>query len=1072
MGQGLVRNAASTITWPFRKLFGNEKCCQRDTAYLLTDGEQIIKLQYEDDLESGRDDFVRTGLVYDELMLKHKNDWDPNFPEKPERISEPFKRCSELHLVERCIRIETQYGTEDMVLLQHTRELLEKVKSTSQMNKQQLQEFSQHYDSVYCNQASYECALVALGSTIELMEQILKKKITNGLAITRPPGHHSMNDALCGFCIFNNVAIAAKHAVDNLGVKKVLIVDWDVHHGQATQKMFYDDPRVLYFSIHRYEYGNYWPNLRESDYDFIGKDKGLGFNINVPLNQTGMTDKDYLAVFHQVLLPVAYEFCPDLILVSAGYDCAIGCPEGEMMVSPACFGHMTHFLMGLADGRVCVCLEGGYCIKSLSESVALTLKALLRDPCPLLPPQIEPSDSVAETILNVIKVLRPYWSCFHYQDLLEDDSEDLCSFEEVNKLPPRSDVKFDKEENDSKMFPLTYTYPEEVEEVYFLQKKFDPIIDQLIAETALMRPPYRTCIVYDDDMRAHKADSRGHPEDPDRITRIFDKHVELGLLERCLRVQSRHATESELQLIHSSKYVEEMKELPEKTVFDLRKLAWNYNSIYLCQETYNCALLATGSLLNVVHTVLTGQASSGVAVVRPPGHHAECTKCMGFCFFNNVAIAAKYAQDKFGLKRVLILDWDVHHGNGTQHQFYQDNSVLLINLHRYDFGCFYPSSEDGSEEKVGEGEGEGYNVNIAWNHGFMGDAEYIAAFHQIVMPIASQYSPELVLVSAGFDSAIGDPLGGYMISPSGYAHMTHMLSSLANGRVILSLEGGYNLTSISHSMCMCTSVLLGDSCPSLQITKPMDSAIKTIKNVCDVHKNYWKGLKFRVKIPDLIPPKDQSAGIKDDNTKNSDFLPLFDSDIPKDELTGTESEKVSQQDENKTDTDSKSFYNTDITKDKTSKTKREKVPEKGSPRLDKETEGIPEGKVSQHGDEMDKLASATASLTVTESPKVFSEKVEIHLDNFPEINFIQLLRAKQKTLEAETKTKLFLRGQALETRGVEHTEKILYVHIYSEKKENVRNAVQMVNEIKDTEIESVNRRKNTENVENTPTSSF
>ncbi|XP_071158515.1 histone deacetylase 6-like isoform X4 [Mytilus edulis] len=996
-----------------------------------------------------------TGLVYDELMLKHKNDWDPNFPEKPERISEPFKRCSELHLVERCIRIETQYGTEDMVLLQHTRELLEKVQSTSQMNKLQLQEFSQHYDSVYCNQSSYECALVALGSTIELMEQILKKKITNGLAITRPPGHHSMNDALCGFCIFNNVAIAAKHAVDNLGVKKVLIVDWDVHHGQATQKMFYEDPRVLYFSIHRYEYGNYWPNLRESDYDFIGKDKGQGFNINVPLNQTGMTDKDYLAVFHQVLLPVAYEFCPDLVLVSAGYDCSIGDYKGEMMVSPACFGHMTHYLMGLADGRVCVCLEGGYCIKSLSESVALTLKALLRDPCPLLPPQNEPSDSVAGTILNVIKVLRPYWSCFHYQDLLEDDTEELCSFDEVNKLPPRSDVKFNKEENESNMFPLTYTYPEEVQEVYLLQKKFDPIIDQLIAETALLRPPYRTCIVYDDDMRAHKADSRGHPEDPDRITRIFDKHVELGLSERCLRVQSRHATESELQLIHSSKYVEEMKELAEKTVFDLRKLAWNYNSIYLCQETYNCALLATGSLLNVVHTVLTGQASSGVAVVRPPGHHAECTKCMGFCFFNNVAIAAKYAQEQFGLKRILILDWDVHHGNGTQHQFYNDNSVLLINLHRYDYGCFYPSSEDGSEEKVGEGEGKGYNVNIAWNHGYMGDAEYIAAFHQIVMPIASQYSPELVLVSAGFDSAIGDPLGGYMISPSGYAHMTHMLSSLANGRVILSLEGGYNLTSISHSMCMCTSILLGDSCPSLQITKPMDSAIKTIKTVCDVHKNYWKGLKFREKIPDLIPPKDLSAGTKDDKKKNTDFLPLFSSDVPKDEPTGSNAEK-----------------DTDITKDKTSNTNSENVSKKSSLRQDREREGLPDSKTSQDGDEMDKLASATATLTVSESPKVFKEKIEIHLDDFPEINFIQLLRAKQKTLETETKTKLFLRGQALETRGVEHTEKVLYVHVYGEKREHVRNAVQMVNEIKDIEIASVNRRKNTENVENTQTSSF
>lgn len=937
-----------------------------------------------------------TGLIYDEFMLKHKNEWDPNFPEKPERISEPFKRCSQLGLVERCIRIEKSYATEDMVLLQHTQELLENVKATVAMNIEQRKAFSQQYDSVYFNDATYEAAVISLGSVIDLMEQILKKKVTNGLALVRPPGHHAMNNELCGFCYFNNVAIAAKHALDNLGVKKILIVDWDVHHGQATQYMFYDDPRVLYFSIHRYQHGSFWPNLRESDYDFIGKEKGLGYNINVPLNKTRMTDSDYLAIFHQVLLPVAYEFCPDLILVSAGYDCAIGCPEGEMRVSPAMFGHMTHNLMSLADGRVCVCLEGGYCLKSLSESVALTLKALLGDPCPLLPPQMEPSDSIAESILNVIKVLRPHWSCFSYQDLLEED--ELCPFEEVNTLPPKPGIKFITEDNKPKVYPLTYTFPEEVKEFYLSQKMLDPVIDQLIAETQLMRPPYRTCIVYDEDMRAHRAfDS--HPEDPERITRIFDKHVEWGLIDSCLRVKSRHATEAEVQLIHSSKYVEELKELREKNSLELRQCAWRYNSIYLCEETYNTALLATGSLLSVVHTVLTGQATNGVAVVRPPGHHAECTKCMGFCFFNNVAIAAKYAQEQFGLKRILILDWDVHHGNGTQHQFYEDSSVLVINLHRYDGGFFYPSSPDGSVEMAGKGDGEGYNVNIAWSYGYMGDAEYIAAFQQIVMPIAYQFAPELVLVSAGFDSALGDPLGSYLVSPLGYAHMTHMLSALANGRVILTLEGGYNLTSISNSMCMCTSVLLGDPCPDLKLPTPKESAIKTIKDVIDVHKNYWKCLKFRVKIPDLSPPKEEET-LKSPGTVHA---------------------------------------------------------EQACHKVEKS----PEGSLAVRTDEDNSDLAAAAVAPSVQSLNVFSDKVVIPLDDYHEVNFLQLIRSNQKSIETETETKIFLRGQALENTGLDQTEKILFVYVYSENKEKVENAVLKINEIKDREIAKLNRNATT-----------
>lgn len=147
------------------------------------------------------------------------------------------------------------------------------------------------------------------------------------MAIIRPPGHHAMKSEYNGFCLFNNVAIGAQWALDHGRAERILIVDWDVHHGQGTQRMFYTDPRVLYFSIHRYEYGAFWPNLRESDFDSIGDADGRGFNFNVPLNKIGMTNGDYLGIFQQILMPVAIEYQPDLIIVSAGYDAAFGCPE-------------------------------------------------------------------------------------------------------------------------------------------------------------------------------------------------------------------------------------------------------------------------------------------------------------------------------------------------------------------------------------------------------------------------------------------------------------------------------------------------------------------------------------------------------------------------------------------------------------------------------------------------------------------------------------------------------------------------------------------------------------------------
>ncbi|XP_052280508.1 histone deacetylase 6-like isoform X1 [Dreissena polymorpha] len=842
--------------------------------HMLIEGlSEVALLMKKPDTTAG------TGFVYDEMCLLHKNEWHPGHPEKPARAARSYQRCEELGLIDRCKRIQSRFGTEDEVLLEHTRPHLDLVMSTSSMDLDGLKDLSRRTEDVYFNQETYQCSLLSLGSTVEITERILRKEVRNGFALVRPPGHHAMTEACCGFCFFNNVAIAAKRAIEEWGVKKILIVDWDVHHGQATQQMFYNDPRVLYFSIHRYEYGRYWPQLRESDYDFIGEGDGLGYNINVPINKTGCGDSDYLAILHQVLMPIGYQFSPDLVLISAGYDAAIGCPEGQMLVTPAAYAHFVHMMSQLAEGRVCVVLEGGYNLKSLSEGVALSVRSLLGDPCPLLKTTEEPSDSVTESILNVMKVLAPYWSCLAYQTPLEDN--ELCAFPGVNTDPPVEGVKFITEDTRPKEYTLSYEYPFETVEKYFkAEHEWTARIDALIAETNLAVPPNRTCLVYDPAMKAHKPYAMpGHPEKPERISRVFDKHKDWGLVERCLKLESRLANQEELELCHSGEHIANLKvsesfgpkEIQDFT--DQFTLPDERIPTFVHNETNNSAKLAVGSTLNVVDTVMSGQAVNGVAIVRPPGHHAESGRPMGFCFFNTVAIAAKYAQKKYGVKKVLIVDWDVHHGNSTQEMFYDDPRVLYISIHRYDGGSFFPGSSEGDRFMVGRGDGTGFNVNIPWHGGGKGDAEYLAAFQQIVMPIAYEFAPELVLVSAGFDAALGDPLGGCKVTPAGYGHMTHMLSGLANGRVILVLEGGYNLVSIANSMATCTSVLLGDPVPQWRYEQPSNIAVMTIGEVLDTQKKYWKSLKFRVAIP-LKKQNEQDTSDTDDSiyseTKGAD----------------------------------------------------------------------------------------------------------------------------------------------------------------------------------------------------------
>uniref|UniRef100_A0A667YHR8 Histone deacetylase 10 n=1 Tax=Myripristis murdjan TaxID=586833 RepID=A0A667YHR8_9TELE len=311
--------------------------------------------------------------------------------EVPERLTVSHEALVRTGLAARCVSIAVREATDEEILLVHSEEYLEAVKKTPYMTLEDLMAFTQQYGDVYFHPNIYHCAKLAVGATLQLVDSVMTGRVRNGIALVRPPGHHSQKSAASGFCIFNNVAIGARYAMQKYGAKS-----------------------VLYFSWHRYEHQNFWPNLRESDYDSVGKEKGAGFNINVPWNKVGMENSDYLAVFFHVLLPVAYEFCPDLVLVSAGFDSAIGDPEGKMCATPDIFAHLTHLLMNLAGGKLCAVLEGGYNLTSLAQSVCQTVQTLLGDPAPLPADLGGPCESVLKSIHCVRSAHKQYWSCLKY----------------------------------------------------------------------------------------------------------------------------------------------------------------------------------------------------------------------------------------------------------------------------------------------------------------------------------------------------------------------------------------------------------------------------------------------------------------------------------------------------------------------------------------------------------------------------------------------------------------------------------------------------------------------------------
>lgn len=359
-----------------------------------------------------------------------------------------------------------------------------------------------------------------------------------------------------------------------------------------------------------------------------------------------------------------------------------------------------------------------------------------------------------------------------------------------------------------------------------------------------MKPGY----VYDEKMCSHFDLIGDHPERPRRITFIYDILDKSGLLENFTQIDSRKAAKDELSLVHTKEHINFMSSIPSRDVYQLDKLQHRYNSVYLNKDSYDAALLSCGSTIALCEAVVTDKVKNGFAIVRPPGHHAEHDKAMGFCLFNNVAIAAKVMQEKFGVKKIAIVDWDVHHGNATQNTFYEDDSVLFISLHRYDDGTFYPG-RSGDPKKVGSGTGKGFNVNIAWNTGRndvgedtgIGDAEYLHAFKEVIKPMLQEFQPELIIISAGFDSAEGDPLGQLHVTPAGYNYLTRELMKIS--KVAIVLEGGYNLESISKSAKACCQALVGEHL-HIDISEEIDRFGKySVDETKFHHRSLWKFLQ-------------------------------------------------------------------------------------------------------------------------------------------------------------------------------------------------------------------------------------
>ena len=346
----------------------------------------------------------------------------------------------------------------------------------------------------------------------------------------------------------------------------------------------------------------------------------------------------------------------------------------------------------------------------------------------------------------------------------------------------------------------------------------------------------KTGIVKDTRYLQHSA-GFAHPESPERLAAIYEMLDNPLMHWKFTHIEPRVATHKEIETIHSPSYVEFIASTAGQSCVYLDP------DTATSPETYEIAKLAVGGVCNAIDEVMDGKVDNAFAFVRPPGHHAEQDAAKGFCVFNNIAIGAMHAISKYNLKRILIVDWDLHHGNGTQHSFYNDPRVLYFSTHQYPY---YPGT--GALPEIGRGPGEGYTINVPLREG-AGDASFVKIFRKILQPVALEFKPELILLSAGFDTYFQDPLGGMRVKPEGFANMARILLNIAGtccqGRFVAVLEGGYHISGLTRSVKavleeMLDETHISDERLSLIEKEADEETWHLINKVISIIRHYWK----------------------------------------------------------------------------------------------------------------------------------------------------------------------------------------------------------------------------------------
>lgn len=295
----------------------------------------------------------------------------------------------------------------------------------------------------------------------------------------------------------------------------------------------------------------------------------------------------------------------------------------------------------------------------------------------------------------------------------------------------------------------------------------------------------RVAFVYDERFLTHRTPS-GHPERADRLLYLVHHLKEAPLWQNLTHLRPSPAKEEDVLAVHSRAHYVRLKEICARGGGMLDE-----GDTHAVRESFDVALLAAGAVTTAIDAVREGKVDAAFCAVRPPGHHAERERAMGFCLFNNVAVGARYAQRRYGVQHVAVLDWDVHHGNGTQHIFEEDPTVFYISLHQYPF---YPGT--GARDERGIGRGEGFTLNIPLPAG-TGEERYLEAFDREIIPALQTFKPELLIISAGFDAHRDDPLGGMKLTDESFAKMTSLVQGIAP--VVSVLEGGYHLEALARS---------------------------------------------------------------------------------------------------------------------------------------------------------------------------------------------------------------------------------------------------------------------------------